>query len=75
MERILAKVTISGARRGCGWRYTWYSKAKNGGWQFVEAATAGMYPNKSNYAFSKDFEAAMIAQGVRISNGRPVSNF
>ncbi|MDR2094664.1 MAG: hypothetical protein LBP76_03995 [Treponema sp.] len=75
MERILARVTISGAMRGCGWRYTYYVKQPNGAWKYSGPATAGMYPNRANYRYSEKFEAMAEAQGIRICSGRPRRDF
>ncbi len=70
-DTLIACVDIMGAKRGCGWRYCLYTRAKNGGWKYSNAATCGMYPNKDNYNMSQAYEAKWTAAGIPIVDGRP----
>lgn len=72
-DAILADVAIMGAKRGCGWKYVWYT-AKLGtksGYVYSHDCTHGMYPNKVNYAYSKDIEEEYAAKGIVVVSGRP----
>lgn len=72
-ERVLANVTIMGARRGSGWRYAWYvaKPSTKTGYVFDCYATEGMYPNKANHKWSLEYEARMKKHGYTIVSGRP----
>jgi uncharacterized protein YceK len=69
-EKIIACVSIMGAKRGCGWKYTIYKRAKNGGWIYEAEATHGMYPNKRNHLWSLNYEASL---DMPLVYGRPVA--
>lgn len=70
---VLAKVKIMGAKRGAGWRYTYYT-AKAGtrsGYIFAGACSMGMYDNKANHKYSAELEASKKAEGLFVVDGRP----
>ena len=73
-EMIIAKVTIMGAKSGCGWRYTKYEadKTLKSGYRFVTPITAGMYPNKHNFALSAQMEKEWKPNYI-IVIGRPIA--
>ena len=73
---VLARVAIMGAKRGCGWRYVWYT-AKEGtksGYVYARARTHGMYPNSANREFSQKLEKEYADKGIIVVHGRPVQN-
>jgi hypothetical protein len=70
---ILACTAIMGAKRGCGWHYSWYTAkaSTKSGYVYKYDATYGMYPNKANYAWDLKYREEMRTAGYIIVDGRP----
>ena len=73
-EKIIARVAIQGAKRGCGWRYTSYTADARirSGYRYNAVEVLGMYPNKINSLYSEDYETARKKEGLIVVRGRPV---